>query len=70
MKISKEFVLREIAGDYVIVPTGEAAYRFQGLITVNDTGAFLWEQLKTGEQTEAKLTAARFGECEVAGEST
>lgn len=69
MKISKEFVLREIAGDYVIVPTGEAAYRFQGLITVNDTGAFLWEQLQSGEQTEEKLTEALFGEYEVDRES-
>ncbi len=69
MKISKEFVLREIAGNYVIVPTGEAAYRFQGLITVNDTGAFLWEQLQSGEQTEEKLTEALFGEYEVDRES-
>lgn len=69
MKISKEFVLREIAGNYVIVPTGEAAYRFQGLITVNDTGAFLWEQLQSGEQTEEKLTEALFGEYEVGRES-
>lgn len=69
MKISKEFVLREIAGVYVIVPTGEAAYRFQGLITVNDTGAFLWEQLQSGEQTEEKLTEALFGEYEVDRES-
>ena len=64
MKISKEFVLREIAGVYVIVPTGEAAYRFQGLITVNDTGAFLWEQLQSGEQTEEKLTDALCNEYE------
>ena len=64
MKISKEFVLREIAGDYVIVPTGEAAFRFQGLITVNDTGAFLWNKLQEGEKTEDDLTDALCNEYE------
>lgn len=64
MKISKEFVLREIAGVYVIVPTGEAAFRFQGLITVNDTGAFLWNKLQEGEKTEADLTDALCNEYE------
>lgn len=55
MKISQNFILREIAGEYVIVPTGEAAYEFQGLITVNETGAFLWEKLQKDEQTEESL---------------
>ena len=55
MKISQNFILREIAGKYVIVPTGEAAYEFQGLITVNETGAFLWEKLQKDEQTEESL---------------
>ena len=55
MKISQNFILREIAGEYVIVPTGEAAYEFQGLITANETGAFLWEKLQKDEQTEESL---------------
>ena len=55
MKISQKFILREIAGEYVTVPTGEAAYEFQGLITVNETGAFLWEKLQKDEQTEESL---------------
>ena len=36
---------------------------------MNDTGAFLWEQLQSGEQTEEKLTEALFGEYEVDRES-
>ena len=55
MKISQNFILREIAGEYVIVPTGEADYECQGLITVNETGAFLWEKLQKDEQTEESL---------------
>ena len=41
MKVQKEFVLREIAGDYVIIPTGRTVLRCDGLITVNEDGANL-----------------------------
>ena len=51
MKIEKDFILREIAGDYVIVPTGKTALEFNGLITVNELGAFIWEKLQQ-ETTE------------------
>lgn len=47
MKIQDEFVLREIAGDYVIIPTGKTALTFNGLITVNKVGASLWKMLQT-----------------------
>lgn len=47
MKIQKEFVLREIAGDYVIIPTGKTTLTFNGLITVNEVGAALWEMLQS-----------------------
>lgn len=46
MKIDKQFILRKIAGDYVIIPTGKTTLDFNGLITVNEQGAFLWERLR------------------------
>lgn len=46
MRIEKEFVLREIAGDYILVPVGDTALQFNGLITVNEVGAFLWGKLQ------------------------
>ena len=46
MKVQDEFVLREIAGDYVIIPTGKTVLKFNGLITVNEVGAFLWKLLQ------------------------
>ena len=64
MKIDKSFILREIAGDYVIVPTGETALQFNGLITVNEVGAFLWEKLQE-EITEQELVQAVLAEYEV-----
>lgn len=46
MKVDKEFVLREIAGDYIIIPTGKTVLEFNGLITVNEVGASLWNMLQ------------------------
>lgn len=47
MKVDKEFVLREIAGDNILVPVGETALDFNGLITLNEVGAFLWNKLQS-----------------------
>ena len=47
MKVQKDFVLREIAGDYVIIPTGKTVLTFNGLITVNEVGADLWKMLQS-----------------------
>ncbi len=47
MKVQNEFVLREIAGDYVIIPTGKTVLTFNGLITVNEVGADLWKMLQS-----------------------
>jgi len=57
MHRNEEFLLRRAAGLTVIVPVGRAAVEFPGMISVNETGEFLWERLKE-EQTLASLTAA------------
>lgn len=68
MKISKEFVIREIAGDYIIVPTGSTALQFNGLITVNEVGAFLWKNMQQ-ETTEEALVQSVVSEYEVEEET-
>lgn len=54
MKRSTSFLLREVAGKQVVVPLGEAAARFQGMLTLNVTGVYLWQLLEQ-EQTEETL---------------
>ena len=46
MKLKDGFLLKEIAGSWVVVPVGEQVVDFQMMITLNETGAFLWEKLK------------------------
>lgn len=64
MKVEKEFVLREIAGDYVIIPTGQTVLYFNGLITVNEIGAFLWNLLQN-DVTQEQLVKAVLDEYDV-----
>lgn len=53
MKIVKEFILRDIAGEYVLVPTGATTQEFNGLITLTDTAGFIWENIeKAGSMQE------------------
>lgn len=46
MKIVKEFVLREIAGEAILVPTGETSQEFNGMINLSATAQFIWENLE------------------------
>lgn len=64
MKRSNDFLLQDVAGTLVVVPVGEAAATFKGMITMNSTGAFLWELLGD-EQTEQTLTEALVAKYEV-----
>ena len=48
MKIKSGFVLREAAGSFIIVPTGNARLDFNGMITFNATGALIWRALEEG----------------------
>ena len=57
MKVKKDFILRTVAGNHVVVPTGKSAADMNCMITLNDTGAFLWQRL-TEETDEEALIAA------------
>ena len=58
MKLKYNFAVREIAGDYVMVPLGESALKFAGMISTSETGALLADALKhdvTKEELLQKL---------------
>ena len=48
MRVRQELILREIAGEHILVPVGETALRFQGMITLNESGLLLWQKLQSG----------------------
>lgn len=52
MKINGEFILREVAGEKVLIPVGETALKFSGVCIVNPTGTDIWEMLSAGANKE------------------
>ena len=67
MKIKEGYMLREVAGSFVVIPLGETAIDFNGMITQNEVGAFLWKKLEIG-CTKEDLLEAVLEEYEVARE--
>lgn len=53
MKLKLQLVKRDIAGDIILVPVGEATSSIQGLITINETGAAIWDALPEAENEDA-----------------
>lgn len=43
MKIKDGFAKRNIAGEEIVVPVGKAVREFNGMITLNESGAFFWD---------------------------
>ena len=58
MKIKNGFVLREIAGDIVVIATGEISKTFHGMIKLNSTGKEIWELLSAKDMTEEEVINA------------
>ena len=68
MRASQDFIRREIAGEYLLVPTGAAAARINGLVTLNELGDYIFRKL-ADEQTEQSLLAAIVSEYDVDNET-
>lgn len=52
MKIKDDFVMRKMADTTVVVPVCSNAIDFNGMINLNETGAFLFEILQQGATNE------------------
>ena len=52
MKIKENFILRKVADSYIVVPVGSMTLNFNGIINLNETGAFLFEKLQQGAGRE------------------
>ncbi|MBQ8427282.1 MAG: PqqD family protein [Clostridia bacterium] len=64
MKIKDGFILREVAGSFIVVAVGDAVKDFNGVINLNETGALLWKELQKGA-TEEDLKKALLNEYDV-----
>ena len=56
MKTHPDFILRQIAGENILVPCGESTRQLSGLINMNSTAAFIWQNLNDAKNLD-ELTA-------------
>ena len=64
MKRSSDFIKRKIGTRYVIVAIGKAAKRFAGMISVNGTGAVIWDLLQE-DKSMSELVEALLARYEI-----
>lgn len=64
MKVKNDFISRTIADEHLLIPTGEAALRVKGLISLSESGAFLYQALRN-DCTRNELVSALTAEYDV-----
>ena len=64
MKIKDGFILKEVAGENVVIPTGSNLVDFNAMMTLNETGVFLWQHLEQ-DTTIDKLVDAVCAEYDI-----
>jgi hypothetical protein len=55
MKIKKDYVIKTIGEDIVVVPIKDEAISFNGIITLNKTGKFLFDSLQKQDLSKEEL---------------
>ena len=68
MKVKDGFILRKVGLQYVVAATGKASENFNGMLRLNETGAFAFRLLQEGI-TEAELVERIAAEYEVSLET-
>lgn len=56
MKLKDGFILRQVAGENVVIPSGEDM-DLNMMITLNGTGKLLWELLELGAERQNLIDA-------------
>ena len=56
MKTNSEYMLREIAGESVLIPTGSASQKLNGMIRLTETAAFIWKRVDDSADLEEYAT--------------
>ena len=57
MKIKSGFILRDVGGKTFVVAVGERSREFKSMITLNETGKFIWQTLEKESSIEDVVNA-------------
>ena len=60
---NESFIIKEIAGEKILVARGKEAIDFGGMVVFNDTGMLIWESIETPKSfTEiVKVITGKYG---------
>lgn len=64
MRISDQYMLRQVTDEYLVIPVGEAALKVKGLIGLSESGSLLYRRLQSG-CTEEELVSALLAEYDI-----
>lgn len=59
MKISPNYIFRQIADEYILIPVGEAALTVKGMISLSESGYLLYQKLQSSCTRENLIDALR-----------
>ena len=68
MKIKEGFILRQICGEYVVVGEGLAQVNFNKMLSLNESAAYLWQEVSGKEFTREDLVKLLLDKYEVSEE--
>lgn len=57
MKIKEEYILQNIADQWVVIDTNTKSVNFNKILSLNESGCFLWKELEQGSDEEKMITA-------------
>jgi len=55
LKLKADFVLRQVADTWVVMALGQTSVDFNGMLTLNESGAMLWKCLQDGGDRQAMI---------------
>jgi hypothetical protein len=56
MRTEKNMILREIAGEYILIPTGALALKYTGVFAISSLGVSVWKLLEADKTYEQIIT--------------
>jgi len=65
MKLKEDFMLREVAGQWLLVPIGDSVINVNGIVTLSESGVTIWKSLENEITDENELANALMEEYEI-----
>jgi hypothetical protein len=58
-QVNPNFIMTQVADEWLVVPTGEMAQQFNGMMSLNASSRFVWEQFQTPNSISHMLQALK-----------